>query len=103
MTCLSARCWPARKRYSPASAGGTAKVRAIASSATGARFAMTSGWNLSMRLEALEVVERLEAGVTAIQRLAGRRAELALARGPRRSAARAGRRRVALDQSARAR
>src|SRR5262245_17824201 len=63
---------------------------------------MTSGWNLSMRLDALEVVERLEAGVAAVERLAGCRAELALERGRRRSAARAGCGHVAPPQVAHA-
>ena len=60
---------------------------------------MASGWNLSMRLDALEVVEWLAAVFAAVERLAGRRAKFALARGPRRSAARAGGRGIAPEQT----
>src|SRR5262245_56565475 len=76
-----------------------ANVSAIASSATAARLATTSGWNFSMRLDALEVVEGLEAGVAAVERLAGRRTELAAARRAGRAAARTGDRRIVAPEA----
>src|SRR6185436_6337101 len=55
-----------------------------------------------MRLEALEVVEGLEARVAAIERLAGRGAEFALARRALGSAARAGDRGIAAPEASHA-
>src|SRR6185295_2241741 len=98
------RCWPGSKRNVSRSEAGTSKVSAIASRVSRATEAIVKGWNLltaggvsccarsraSMRLE---IVERLEAVVAAVLRLARRRAETRQLAGTGRAAARARHRR----------
>src|SRR5438876_4785324 len=90
MSARSVRCWPCTKLKASLSAGGTSNVSATASRVSRATLATLSGWNLlnecSMRLE---VVERFQAVLAAVLRLAWRRAEARQLACVRRAAARA--------------
>ena len=78
MSVRSVRCWPCTKRNWSRERSGTANVIATASRVSRATRATVSGWNLlnAARSVRLEIVERLEARVAAVLRLARRRAEL---------------------------
>src|SRR5437762_3948208 len=90
MSARSVRCWPCTKLKASLSSGGTSTVSATASRVSRATLATLSGWNLlnecSMRLE---VVERFQAVLAAVLRLARRRAEARQLACVRRAATRA--------------
>src|SRR5437870_6634696 len=90
MSARSVRCWPCTKLKASLSADGTSNVSATASRVSRATLATLSGWNLlnecSMRLE---VVERFQAVLAAVLRLAWRRAEARQLAGAFRAATRA--------------
>src|ERR1700722_7964001 len=85
-------CWPGAPRFSSFRPSGTSSAISTASAASGAMFRTLRGWNLSIALEALEVVEGLSAAHAAVVCLAGRGAELAQAFGGTTPAARTGHR-----------
>src|SRR4051795_935040 len=83
------RYCPCVKRNASLCPSGTPSVSTTASRVSRRTPVTVSGWKVAMPSEALEVVERLQAVVAAVLRLARRRAELADPAGARRSAARA--------------
>src|SRR5215831_522098 len=114
MSARSVKCWPCTKRKASRSVGGMSKVKAIASRVSRATVATLSGWNLLIGVHIrhsreacpgmletgggnpvyfssvrLEVVERLEAVLAAVLRLAWCGTEPRQLLGAQRTAARA--------------
>src|SRR3954453_8119869 len=89
MVARNVRYCPCVKRNVASRPSAGASVSTTASRVSRRTPVTVSGWKLAMPSEALEVVERLQAVVAAVLRLARRRAELAEAAGARRAAARA--------------
>src|SRR3954452_15137162 len=89
MVARKVRYCPCVKRNAASRPSGGASVSTTASRVSRRTPVTVSGWKLAMLSEALEVVERLQAVVAAVLRLARRRAELADPAGARRAAARA--------------
>ena len=89
--CAQVRCWPGLEAERVAQRSGTANVTEIASGVSRFTSTIVTAWkSRSIGSDALEIVERLGAGLAAPMRLAGGRAELGDLGGRRRAALRAG-------------
>src|SRR3954470_5942151 len=89
MVARNVRYCPCVKRNAASRPSGGASASTTASRVSRRTPVTVSEWKLAMLSEALEVVERLQAVLAAVLRLARRRAELADPAGARRPAARA--------------
>src|SRR5690242_4187299 len=87
MVARNVRYCPCVKRNAASCPAGGASVSTTASRVSRRTPVTVSGWNVAMPSDALEVVERLQAVLAAVLRLARRRAELADPAGARRPAA----------------